>query len=110
VNASHAPAAYGEEPEEPQVEVLDIEGELSGELCLSRPVRIEVWQEGGDFIADAAEFNVHAFGTTRDEAVANLRDEIVEQRQRLLTLRDRLSPSMRRDAQLLEAAILLRHA
>lgn len=111
MSARHAPVAYGEEPEEqPIVEILHIEGQLSDELDLSRPVRVEVWLEGGEFVADATEFNVHAFGATRDEAVANLRDVLVDQRRRFLSLRNHLSPSMQREAKLLEAAIKSRHA
>ena len=110
MSATHAADTYEDEPEEPLVDILHIEGKLSDELALSRPVRVEVWPENREFVADAAEFNVHAFGAARDEAIANLRAELVEHWQRFLTLRDRLSPSMQREAKLLEAAIQPRHA
>ena len=81
MSASQASVAYGEEPEdEPLVEVVHIEGRLSGGLALARPVRVEVWPESGAFVADAAEFNLHAFGATRDEAIANLRGALVDHR------------------------------
>jgi hypothetical protein len=111
VSASHAFVASQEDPEdEPPAEIVHIEGKLSDDLVLTRPVRVEVWPESGEFVADVAELNLHAFGATPDEAIANLREALVAQRQRFLTLRDRLSPSMRRDAELLEAAIQPRHA
>ncbi len=111
MSASQAFVADRQEPEdEPAAEIVHIEGQLADDLALARPVRVEVWLERGEFVADVAEFNLHAFGTTPDEGIANLREALVAQRRRLLTLHDRLSSSMQRDAELREAAIQPRHA
>ena len=110
MSATRAPIPYGEAPDEPLAEILHIEGDLSDEMTLSRPIRVEVWSESGEFVADAAEFNVHSFGPTREDAIANLRAGIAAQRQQFETLGDRLSPSMQRDAEVLGAAFQLRHA
>lgn len=100
----------GESSAEPLVEILHIDGELPGDLALARPVRVELWIENNEFVADVADLNLHAFGTTRDEALASVRAQIVEQYQRLRALSDRLSPLMRREAAQLEEIVLPRHA
>src|SRR3712207_3546245 len=111
VDHSHQP---DEQPETaadtPVVEVLQIEGDLPGNFVLSAPVRVEVWVENGEHVVDVADLNLHAFGTRRDEAIANVRVMLVEQHQRVEALRGRLSPSMRRDAERLTAIVLPRHA
>ena len=101
------------EPEEPaenaneaSVEVLHIEGRLSDDLALSRPIGIEIWIEEGEYVADVAEFNLHAFGATREEAVVNLRRQIAERYRRLRALGDQLSPLMKQEAARLQAIVL----
>jgi hypothetical protein len=100
-------------PEEPaenavkaSVEVLHIDGRLSDDLALSRPIGIEIWTEDGEYVADVAEFNRHAFGATREEAIVNIRGQIAERYRRLRALGDQLSPLMKQEAARLQAIIL----
>ncbi|MGH2616096.1 MAG: hypothetical protein ACRDJC_12710 [Thermomicrobiales bacterium] len=95
---------------EPLVEILHIDGNLPGDFRLSRPLRIEVWIENDEFVADAADLDLHAFGATRQEALENVRSLIVEQRQRIDALRGHLSPLMQMQAVRLAAIVLPRHA
>lgn len=87
-------------------EVVELVGGLPGGYTLSHPIQAEVWIENGEYVADVAELNLHAFGTTRAEALTNVCSRIVEQRTRLLTLRRRLSPLMEHEAARLEALVL----
>ncbi len=100
----------GESSAEPLVEILHIDGDLPGNLALARPVRVELWFENNEFVADVTDLNVHAFGVTRDEALTSVRHQIVEQYQRLKSLGGRLSPVMKQEAAQLEETVLPRHA
>ena len=91
---------------EPLAEVLEIDGQLSDRFQLARAVRVELWIEHDEFVADAVDLNLHAFGATRAEALSSLRLHIVEQRERLISRRDRLSPRMALQADQLEALVL----
>jgi hypothetical protein len=95
---------------EPYVEVLHLDGDLPEGFKLSGPIRIEVWIENDEYVADAVDLDLHAFGTTRDEALEHVRSLIVEQHQRLGTLRGHLSPLMQKQAARLAAIVLPRHA
>jgi hypothetical protein len=92
--------------DEPLIEVDQLTGDLSREFRLARPIRVEVWIEQGEFVADAPELNLHAFGADRTEALANLSLRVVEQRHGFQALRGRLSAQMKRDAAQLEAIVL----
>jgi predicted RNase H-like HicB family nuclease len=95
---------------EPLVEMLSIEGGLSDDFVLRSPVQIEVWQEGGEYVADVPDLELHAFGATREEALSNVRAAIIEQHQRFQQLQGRLSPLMQQDAARLAAIVLPRRA
>jgi hypothetical protein len=105
--ASEAPA---NDELEPLAEVVQLAGSLPGGFVLQHPLRAEVWIEQGEYVADAPELNVHAFGATRAEALDNLRAAIVEQRSRLLSNRPHLSQFMEGEAVRLEALVLPRSA
>ncbi|MBA2597700.1 MAG: hypothetical protein H0V00_13840 [Chloroflexia bacterium] len=95
---------------QPLVEILHIEGDLPGDLALARPVRVEIWIENDEFVADVADLNLHAFGVTRDEALTSVRVQIVENYQRFKSLGGRLSPLMSQEAAQFEEIVLPRHA
>jgi hypothetical protein len=71
-----------------------IEGALLDGFVLHDRVAIDTWQEGTEYVADAPDLGVLAFGQSEDEAVANLRSQIVDQYRRLEDLGDRLTPRM----------------
>lgn len=71
-----------------------IEGALADGFALRDSVRVEVWQEGEEYVAAAPDLLIHAFGESVDDAVANLRHEIIAHLRRLEALSDRLSPRL----------------
>jgi putative transcriptional regulator len=71
-----------------------IQGPLFDEFVLREPVTVKLWREGAEFVAEASELGVHAFGRSEDDAMANLRSHIVEQFRRLEELDGRLAPRM----------------
>jgi hypothetical protein len=74
-----------------------LEGALPGGYALRAPVRVTVWDEGADVVADAPDLDLHAFGDDADTAVANLGSRIVAHFERLEALENRLAPRMRRE-------------
>jgi hypothetical protein len=87
-----------------------ISGSLGRGFRLTASVQIHVWQEGEEYVAAAPDFDVHAFGKRRDEAVANLRQRLIDQTIRLSQMADRLGPGMKEIARLLEAHVVATHA
>jgi hypothetical protein len=71
-----------------------IDGALADGLTLHEPVVVVTWKEGSEYVADATDLGVHAFGATEAEALTQLRSRIVEQFWRLEVLGDRLAPRM----------------
>jgi hypothetical protein len=71
-----------------------IDGSLPGGFTLRDPVDVDVWKEGAEYVAAAPSLLIHAFGVSVDDAMANLRHEIVMQVRRLEDLGDRLAPRM----------------
>jgi len=70
--------------------------ELSGALGfthrLVRPIAVELFQEQGEFVADAPELSVYAFGRTQLEALSALRERIRSEYQFYLDPRMELAP------------------
>lgn len=64
--------------------------------ALRSPLRVSLWREGGEFVADSPLLDLHAFGDSTDAAVAHLGAQIVDQWLRLAELKDRLAPRMQR--------------
>ena len=91
---------------EPLAEVVQLSGTLPGGFQLEHPLRAEIWIEHDEYVVGVPELNVHAFGASRAEALDNVRSAIVEQRERLLASRPRLSPLMEEEASRLEALVL----
>jgi hypothetical protein len=71
-----------------------IDGALPDGFALHNPLAVDFWREGTEYVASAPSIGVHAFGQSEDEAVANLRAEIVALYRRLEELGDRLAPRM----------------
>jgi hypothetical protein len=59
--------------------------------ALKTPVSVAVWREGREYVADAADLNLHAFGPDEEAALTNLRERIVRHFERLEELGDRLA-------------------
>jgi predicted RNase H-like HicB family nuclease len=104
VNVSATPT-YKSRPD-----IFRIEGQLPGGYRLARPVSGEVWVEHGEYVADITELNLHAYGSTRDEALRNVRAAIVEQLLRLGQSDGRLSPIMKAEADRLRSVVAESHA
>lgn len=77
---------------------------------MSRPVSGEVWAEHEEYVADIDDLNLHAYGSTRDEALRNIRTAIVEQFLRFQQNYGQLSPVMKDEADKLFAVVAERHA
>ncbi len=71
-----------------------IDGNLPGGFALRCPIKVEVWREGEEYVAVAPDLLIHSFGANADEAVAQLRQDLVDQLRRLEELGDRLAPRM----------------
>lgn len=100
------PEDQPETSDELLVEVVHIEGNLSDDLALIRPIGVEIWVEDGEYVADVADLDLHAFGATREEAIANARQQIAVHYQRLCALGDHLSPLMMQEAARIRAVVL----
>lgn len=87
-------------------EWLFVEGELTAGYYLSRPLRIHLWIEGDEFVADAPMLNTHAFGSSRSVAMDNLGEAIVEHYRHLEQMRDHLAPRMERELKLLQHYVM----
>jgi hypothetical protein len=83
-----------------------ISGELLGGFRLLLPLSVNVWREGDEFVAEQPDIPVHAFGTTAEDALSELKAALVEQRMRLDQLGDQLSPRFRRERDLLRGIIV----
>jgi hypothetical protein len=83
-----------------------IQGQLSPELLLTRPIPVRVFIEGEEFVADQTALGIHAFGRTVAEAVIELRDEIAEHFDRLVALGAHISPRLRRERDLLASVLV----
>jgi transcriptional regulator with XRE-family HTH domain len=70
------------------------EGVLPSDFFLDDRIAVETWREGSEYVADAPDLGVHAFGQSEEEAVANLGAQVVERLRRLEELGDRLTPRM----------------
>lgn len=55
-------------------------------------IQVRTWPEGDEYVAALDEFNVHAFGATRQEAVRDLIDYLPEYLQMLESDGDNLAP------------------
>jgi hypothetical protein len=95
---------------DPRAEHHMLSGALSEEYVLHRPVAVHVWPEDTVFVAATDEIDVHAFGETVDEAIANLRLEIAEHVVRLEVAGERLSPRLKRERDNLRALVQRRDA
>jgi hypothetical protein len=87
-----------------------IQGSLPGGFELYDSVPVDVWQEGPEYVAAAPDLDVHAFGATEDEALTNLRAQLVEQFRRLEDLGDHLAPRMVAQRDRLRHALSVVHA
>jgi len=89
-----------------QAKTVTLEGALPGDHVLRSPVRVQVWLEGdGEYVADAIDLNVHAFGPDKDAALANLRAQIVEHLAFLNEMGDDLAPGLTADRERLRALL-----
>lgn len=55
-------------------------------------LQVRTWPEGDEYVASLDEFNVHAFGATRQEAVRDLIDYLPEYLHMLESDGDNLAP------------------
>lgn len=51
---------------------LQIQPKMGKGLNFARPIGVELWREGEEFVAESPEFDVHAFGNDRAEALMAL--------------------------------------
>jgi len=86
--------------------MVTIEGALPGDHALRSPVRVQVWLEvDGEYVADAVDLNLHAFGSDEDGALTNLRAQIVEHLAFLNEMGDNLAPGLASDRERLRALL-----
>lgn len=90
----------------PTEETFVLNGRLPNGCELRFPVSIQVWQEGDEFVADSADFNLHTFGTDPEDALQNLRQYLVEHFARLEEQGDKLGPGLARDRERLRSLII----
>lgn len=90
--------------DEPKTLMLD--GALAAGFVLRAPLPVRVWQEGEEYVADASEVNVHAFGPDEEGALANLRVQIVEHLAFLDEMGDNLAPGLTADRQRLRSLLI----
>lgn len=83
----------------PSEEWFAIEGRLPRGYLITAPVRLHLWREGDEFVVEAPELEVHAFGATREEAIDNLRGRLVDRRNALAEASGRLGPGMKEIAE-----------
>ena len=101
--AGHFPSSAVDTPTESWRLII---GVLANGYRLTAPLRVQVWQEDGEYVAAAPDVDIHAFGGSAEEASAHLCDRIVAQRTRLLGMRGRLGPAMSQLADTLESLIV----
>ena len=90
-------ANHGSAEEELVEETFVLDGRLSNGCALRHPLLVQVWQEGDEFVADSADFNLHAFGGDPEEALQNLRQHLVNHLAFLEEQEDKLVPRLARD-------------
>jgi hypothetical protein len=89
---------------------IEITGELSGGFLLRQPLKVAVWQEGEEYVADAIEFGVHSFGPDASAAVEALREDLITHWQRLIQLGSGLSPRLSAERDRLSDLLAAAHA
>ncbi len=94
--------AAGDEEEFPS----ELSGELPGGYRLLLPLRIHVWRELDEFIAEQPDIRIHSFGPSPEAALSELKAALVEHRDRLEDLGGRLSPALRQERDLLRGLIV----
>ena len=87
-----------------------LEGSLPGGYALRAPVRVVLWQEGAEVVADAPDLHLHAFGNDAEAALTILGGRIVDQFTRLDEMGERLAPRMMRERDLLRRHLVLPRA
>jgi hypothetical protein len=87
-------------------ECYAIAGELSPSHWLHRSLLVRVQIEGPEFVAEQPDLEIHAFGGNAIAAIMALRDEIVEQYERLSELGDQVAPRLKRQRELLASLLL----
>lgn len=88
-------------------ETLVVRGELAKEVRLRHPIKVRVWIEATEFVAEAAGLGAHAFGATVAEALDNLAEAIVEQRAYLREHESELSGRLSRQLDRLDRALVV---
>lgn len=89
-----------------QAKTVTLEGALPGGHTLRSPVSVQVWLEGdGEYVADAVDLNVHAFGPDEDAALTNLRTQIVEHLAFLNEMGDNLAAGLVHDRERLRTLL-----
>ncbi|RIK35539.1 MAG: hypothetical protein DCC58_20370 [Chloroflexi bacterium] len=79
------------------MEWVTISGSLDGAWELLDPISVYVYAEGDEFVATYDDpIPINAFGVTREDAIANLRTEIVEHLQWLEGADTALAPRLMR--------------
>jgi hypothetical protein len=77
--------------------------------ALTSAITMHIWPLAGEVVASTDDLGLHAFGVDPEEAIRNLGERLVEERERLIGFGDRLSPQMRQFAALLQSAVVPRH-
>ena len=88
-------------------EWLTLQGELTNGFALRYPLDVHVWIAGAEWAADAPRLNLHSYGDNRDEAIANLKAEIVDQLRLLREQDEQLSPAMADQRDLLTGLLVV---
>lgn len=91
-------------------ETIRLGGQLPRGYRLCQPIDVRVWIENDEFVADSEDLRVRGFGDDPDEAVAYLKDQIVDQFLRLREHQGQLAEPMRRTLARFEALVQSSHA
>jgi hypothetical protein len=100
---------HDQEPASPQAafeRFYIIQGALSPRHWLRQGIPVRVFIEGPEFVAEQKNLGIHAFGKTVAEAIFELRDEIVDQYDRLTELGDRVSARLKRQREFLDEILI----
>lgn len=91
-------------------EPVVVAGRLPDGYECSKPMPVQVWREGPEYVAAAVDIGLHAFGDTLDETLHELGESVVGHLKRLDELDDRLSPRLAAEREKLRALIVAVHA
>ncbi len=83
-----------------------LQGELPSGYALQSPVRVVIWREGDEYVADPVDVDLHAFGSDAEAALNNLAERLVDQWRRLSELGEKLAPRTQAERERLSAVLV----